>query len=77
MVFRFAARAARDEAGKIEYIGALMDITERAQAAEALRGSEVLAHGQLDALERRSMCWPTSRNRKNFWSRCCGPSPNS
>jgi PAS domain S-box-containing protein len=46
------ARAARDESDKVEYIGALMDITERAQAAEALRASEHLARGQLAALAR-------------------------
>ena len=44
------ARAARDEAGKVEYIGALMDITERTQAAESLRAAEHLARGQLEAL---------------------------
>ena len=45
------ARAARDESGKVEYIGALMDITERTQAAEALRAAEHLARGQLEALK--------------------------
>jgi PAS domain S-box-containing protein len=44
------ARAARDESGKVEYVGALMDITERTQAAEALRAAEHLARGQLEAL---------------------------
>jgi PAS domain S-box-containing protein len=44
------ARAARDESDKVEYIGALMDITERTQAAEALRAAEHLARGQLEAL---------------------------
>ncbi len=44
------ARAARDESDKVEYIGALMDITERTQAAESLRAAEHLARGQLEAL---------------------------
>jgi len=44
------ARAARDDSDKLEYIGALMDITERTQTAEALRAAEHLARGQLEAL---------------------------
>ena len=46
------ARASRDESDEVEYIGALMDITERAEAAEALRASEHLARGQLEALKK-------------------------
>lgn len=46
------ARASRDETGALEYLGVAMDVTEREQTAEALRASEHLARGQLDALAR-------------------------
>ena len=43
----------RNELGvPIEIFGALMDVTDRVRAAEALRASERLARGQLDALTR-------------------------
>jgi len=43
----------RDETGKIvRLMGTVMDVTERAQAAEALRASEHLARGQFAALTR-------------------------
>jgi PAS domain S-box-containing protein len=43
----------RDETGTVvKLMGTVMDVTERKAAAEALRGSEVLAHGQLDALKK-------------------------
>ena len=45
------ARATKSESGAIEFVGALMDITERKQAAEALRASEKLARGQVEALK--------------------------
>jgi len=44
------ARAIRDETDQLEYVGALMDITERTRGAEALRAAEHLARGQLEAL---------------------------
>ncbi len=44
------ARAAKSETGAVEFVGAVMDITERKQAADALRASEHLARGQRDAL---------------------------
>ncbi len=44
------ARAARGQSGEVEFVGAVMDITERQRAAEALRASEHLSRGQLDAL---------------------------
>ena len=46
------ARPATDAAGKLEFVGAVMDITERKRAAEALRASEHLARGQLEAVTR-------------------------
>jgi PAS domain S-box-containing protein len=42
----------REEANSIEYVGAVIDTTERTQAADALRASEHLARGQLEALTR-------------------------
>jgi signal transduction histidine kinase len=41
---------ARTEPGAVEFVGAVMDITERKRTAEALHASEHLARGQLDAL---------------------------
>ena len=45
-------RPSRTEAGEVEFVGAVMDITERKQAAEALRASEKFARGQAEALTR-------------------------
>src|SRR6266850_946654 len=45
------ARATKADSGAIEFVGALMDITERKQAAETLRASEKLARGQVEALK--------------------------
>jgi PAS domain S-box-containing protein len=44
------ARRVTDATGNEEIVGAIMDITQREQAAEALRASQHLARGQLDAL---------------------------
>ncbi len=44
------ARATKTPTGTIEFVGAVMDVTQRARAAEALRASEHLARGQLEAL---------------------------
>lgn len=41
----------RDDEGELKLIGTVMDVTERIQAAEALRFSEHLARGQLEALQ--------------------------
>jgi signal transduction histidine kinase len=46
------ARATKAESGAIEFVGALMDITERKHAAETLRASEKLARSQVEALTR-------------------------
>ena len=45
------ARATKAESSAIEYVGALMDITERKEAAESLKASEKLARGQVEALK--------------------------
>ena len=43
--FHVVAQAVRDEKGNLEYVGALMDITERKQAEEALHKAQAeLAH---------------------------------
>jgi len=44
------ARSMRDASGEVEFVGAVMDITERKRAAEALHASEQLARGQVEAL---------------------------
>jgi signal transduction histidine kinase len=46
------ARAARDEKNDLEFIGAVMDITGQEKTEEALRASERLALGQVEALTR-------------------------
>ena len=49
---RVVAHPSRTDTGRMEFVGAVMDITERKKSAEALRASEHLARGQLDALAR-------------------------
>jgi predicted ATPase/signal transduction histidine kinase len=44
------AHALKARLGEIKYVGAIMDVTLRTLAAQALRVSEHLARGQLDAL---------------------------
>jgi PAS domain S-box-containing protein len=44
------ARASQSASGVLEFIGAVMDVTERNRAAEALKASEHVARGQLEAL---------------------------
>lgn len=46
------ARANRSESGEVEFVGAVMDITDRKKAEETLYASEILARGQLHALTR-------------------------
>jgi PAS domain S-box-containing protein len=43
-------RPSRTETGEVEFVGAVLDITERKRAAEALRASEKFARGQAEAL---------------------------
>jgi len=45
------AGPAKDVSGGFEFVGAVMDITERKQAAEALRASEQIARSQIEALK--------------------------
>lgn len=45
------AGPAKDVSGNLEFVGAVMDITERKQAAEALRASEQVARSQIEALK--------------------------
>ena len=46
------ARPSRTGTGDVEFVGAVMDITDRKRAAEALHASEQLARGQVEALTR-------------------------
>src|SRR5260370_2883568 len=48
---RVVARATKAESGAIEFVGAVMDITQRIKSEEALRASEKLARGQVEALK--------------------------
>src|SRR5437016_8027065 len=45
------ARATKAEPGAIEFVGAVMDITERIKSEETLRASEKVARGQSEALK--------------------------
>src|SRR6266568_3792377 len=45
------ARATKAEPGAIEFVGAVMDITEQRKIEEALRASEKFARGQAEALK--------------------------
>jgi PAS domain S-box-containing protein len=44
------AHSTKDISGNFEYVGAVMDVTERKKAEETLQASEHLARGQLNAL---------------------------
>ncbi len=46
------AHASRDKAGNLEYVGAVMDVTEQKLSQEALLASELLARRQVNALAR-------------------------
>src|SRR5260370_25486504 len=45
------ARATKAESGAIEFVGAVMDITQRIKSEETLRASEKFARGQAEALK--------------------------
>jgi len=45
------ARAIKAESGAIEFVGAVMDVTAQRKIEEALRASEKLARGQVEALK--------------------------
>ncbi len=46
------AHSSRDASGNLEYVGAVMDVTEREKARVALEASDLVARGQLNALTR-------------------------
>lgn len=46
------AHSSRDTSGNLEYVGAVMDVTEREKARVSLEASELVARGQLNALTR-------------------------
>ena len=60
------ARAGKDEHGGLEFVGAVMDITERKRAAEALRASEHVARGQSEALTRVLSAFARVSEPENF-----------
>jgi PAS domain S-box-containing protein len=65
---RVVGRPSEDERGRLEFVGAVTDITDRRRAEEALRRSE----GYLAEAQRltRSGSWAWNvRTRQTFWSR--------
>jgi signal transduction histidine kinase len=46
------AHSSRDTSGNLEYVGAVMDVTDREKARVALEASDLVARGQLNALTR-------------------------
>jgi len=63
------ARASVNRAGELEFVGAVMDITERRRAEEELRRNEnYLAEGQRLS-HTGSWAWNVARRENVFWSR--------
>jgi signal transduction histidine kinase len=50
LILRIVAHAERDNSSELKFVGAVMDITKRKRAEEALRASEQVARGQVEAL---------------------------
>ena len=64
------AEPVRDKSGGLEFIGALMDVTRRKKAEEALRASEQVARGQVEALIYSQDVLATASEPENFWGKC-------
>jgi PAS domain S-box-containing protein len=61
------ARAEREEAGEIEFVGAVMDITDRKRAEEALRQSEAYLAEAQRLSHTGSWAWKVGA-KQQFWS---------
>ena len=74
------ARAEREESGEIEFVGAVMDITDRVRAEEALRQSEAYLAEAQRLSHTGSWAWKVGTNRQ-YWSvetfRIYGFDPNT
>ena len=44
------AHCSKDTFGSLEYVGAVMDVTEQRKAKDLLEASEIVARGQVNAL---------------------------
>ena len=62
------ARAVSDESGNIEFIGAVMDVTERKRAEETLRRSEAYLAEAQKLSHTASFAYNPGRRKTVFWS---------